>query len=128
VSILAKKATEDKMRFYSYISHEFKTPLSLILTPTEDLLQRKSTDLKEIQSTLKLINKNAYRLLRLVDQFLEMRKLDAGKMELEIGQYDLVAFIKEIVQDFNLKAKQKRSIFNLLVLLKRFNSVLILKN
>ena len=108
VSLLAKKATEDKMRFYSYISHEFKTPLSLILTPTEDLLQRKSTDLKEIQLTLKLINKNAYRLLRLVDQFLEMRKLDAGKMELEIGQNDLVAFIKDIVQDFNLKAKQKQ--------------------
>ncbi len=108
VSLLAQKATEDKMRFYSYISHEFKTPLSLILTPTEDLLHRKSTDVKETHNTLHLINKNANRLLRLVDQFLEMRKLDAGKMELEIAQNDLVAFIRDIVQDFNVIAKQKQ--------------------
>ncbi|WP_435358010.1 hybrid sensor histidine kinase/response regulator transcription factor [Emticicia sp. SJ17W-69] len=107
VSLLARKATEDKMRFYSYISHEFKTPLSLILTPTEDLLQRKNTDLKETHSTLQLIYKNANRLLRLVDQLLEMRKLDAGKMELERSQNDLVAFIKDIVGDFSVKAKQK---------------------
>lgn len=107
VSLLARKATEDKMRFYSYISHEFKTPLSLILTPTEDLLQRKNTDIKETRSTLQLIYKNANRLLRLVDQLLEMRKLDAGKMELEVSQNDLVAFIKDIVGDFNVKAKQK---------------------
>jgi len=108
VSLLARKATEDKMRFYSYISHEFKTPLSLILTPTEDLLQRKNTDIKETRNTLQLIYKNANRLLRLVDQLLEMRKLDAGKMELEVSQSDLVAFIKDIVGDFNVKAKQKQ--------------------
>ncbi len=107
VSLLARKATEDKMRFYSYISHEFKTPLSLILTPTEDLLQRKNTDIKETRNTLQLIYKNANRLLRLIDQLLEMRKLDAGKMELELSQNDLVAFIKDIVSDFNVKAKQK---------------------
>lgn len=107
VSLLARKATEDKMRFYSYISHEFKTPLSLILTPTEDLLQRKNTDIKETRSTLQLIYKNANRLLRLVDQLLEMRKLDAGKMELELSQNDLVSFIKDIVGDFGVKAKQK---------------------
>jgi signal transduction histidine kinase/DNA-binding response OmpR family regulator len=107
VSQLARKATEDKMRFYSYISHEFKTPLSLILTPTEDLLQRKNTDIKETRGTLQLIYKNANRLLRLVNQLLEMRKLDAGKMELELSQNDLVSFIKEIVGDFGLKAKQK---------------------
>lgn len=108
VSLLAQKATEDKMRFYSYISHEFKTPLSLILTPTEDLLQRKNSDPKETQSTLQLIQKNANRLLRLVNQLLDMRKVDAGKMELEIGKYDLIAFIKDIVGDFKLKAKQKQ--------------------
>lgn len=107
VSKLAQKATEDKMRFYSYISHEFKTPLSLILTPTEDILQRKNTDPKETLSTLKLVQKNANRLLRLVNQLLDMRKVDAGKMQLEIGKYDLIAFIKDIVGDFKLKAKQK---------------------
>lgn len=108
VSQLAQKAIEDKMRFYSYISHEFKTPLSLILTPTEDLLQHKAFEARETRNTLRLIQKNAHRLLRLVDQFLDLRKLDAGKMELQAGQYDLASFIKDIVNDFSLKAKNKQ--------------------
>jgi signal transduction histidine kinase/DNA-binding response OmpR family regulator len=108
VSQLAQKAIEDKMRFYSYISHEFKTPLSLILTPAEDLLQHKTFDARETRNTLQLIQKNAHRLLRLVDQFLDLRKLDAGKMELQAGQYDLAKFIKDIINDFSLKAKAKQ--------------------
>lgn len=105
ISQLARQATEDKLRFYSYISHEFRTPLSLILTPTEDILHRKSVDIKETRNALQLIYKNANRLLRLVDQLLELRKVDAGKMELEVTQQDLVAFVKDIVSDFNVKAK-----------------------
>jgi len=108
ISQLARQATEDKLRFYSYISHEFRTPLSLILTPTEDILQRKSVDAKETRYALQLIHKNANRLLRLVDQLLELRKVDAGKMELEVSQQDLVGFVKEIVADFNVKAKTQQ--------------------
>ncbi len=105
VSLIAKEATEEKLRFYSYISHEFRTPLSLILTPTEDLLNRKTFDTKDTRYTLQFIRKNANRLLRLVDQFLELRKFDAGKMVLEAHEADLVAFVKDIVSDFNIKAK-----------------------
>ncbi len=107
VSEHARQATEEKLRFYSYISHEFRTPLSLILTPTEDLLHRKTNDAKETRNTLQLIRKNANRLLRLVDQLLELRQIDAGKMTLEAHQTDLVAFIKDIVNDFNVKAKSQ---------------------
>lgn len=57
VSLQAREATEEKMRFYSYISHEFKTPLSLILTPTEDLVKQKSYNYKEIHLVLELIKK-----------------------------------------------------------------------
>lgn len=105
VSNIAKQATEEKMRFFSYISHEFRTPLSLILTPTEDLLTRKTFDTKDTRYTLQFVRKNANRLLRLVDQFLDLRKMDAGKMVLEAQQYDMVAFVKDIVKDFTLKAK-----------------------
>ena len=108
ISNLARQATEDKLRFYSYISHEFRTPLSLILAPSEDLLQRKHFEPKETKYTLQLIHKNAYRLLRLVDQLLELRKLDAGKMELEIRKQDLIVFVKDIVTDFTLKAKKQQ--------------------
>ena len=107
VSNLARKATEDKMRFYAYISHEFKTPLSLILTPTDNLLSEKSIDVTETRHTLRLIQKNANRLLRLVDQLLELRKLDAGKMVLEKEVHDLVSFIRDIVLDFRLKANEQ---------------------
>ncbi|MDI9873643.1 substrate-binding domain-containing protein [Flectobacillus rivi] len=108
ISLLAKQATEDKLRFYSYISHEFRTPLSLILTPTQDILHRKTLDVKETRQAFLLIQKNANRLLRLVDQLLELRKVDSGKMELNRQQHDLVSFIKDIVNDFQVKAKSQQ--------------------
>lgn len=106
VSLKARQAIEDKMRFYAYISHEFKTPLSLILTPTEDLLHRQSYSSKEGKSVLEFILKNANRLLRLVDQILDLRRIDAGKIELHSSTYDLVGFCREIVNDFSMKAKK----------------------
>ena len=105
VSNIAKIATEEKLRFYSYISHEFRTPLSLIITPTEDLLTHKTFDTKNTRHSLQFISKNANRLLRLVDQFLDLRKIDAGKMVLETAEHDMVSFVKDIVSDFALKAK-----------------------
>lgn len=73
VSAQARLATEEKLRFYSYISHEFNTPLSLILTPTEDLLSQKNVSSYGLRSNLLLVQKNAYRLLRLIDQMLDLR-------------------------------------------------------
>lgn len=108
VSHQARQAIEDKIRFYSYMSHEFKTPLSLILTPTDDLLDRKAYERKEVMPVLALIQKNANRLLRLVEQILDLRRIDAGKMELNLGTYDLVGFMREIVGDFKMKAQKSR--------------------
>lgn len=108
ISELARVANEDKLRFYSYISHEFRTPLSLILTPVEDMIQRKAIEMKDVRTTLHLVHKNANRLLRLVDQFLELRKFDVGKMQVHWSEQDLVAFIRDIVSDFKVKAKSQQ--------------------
>ena len=108
VSKQARLATEEKLRFYSYISHEFNTPLSLILTPTEELLARKTVDARELKSSLGLVQKNAYRLLRLVDQMLDLRKADAGKLRLKAQEEDVVTFVRDIVQDFCSKAEKCR--------------------
>ncbi|WP_375447264.1 substrate-binding domain-containing protein [uncultured Fibrella sp.] len=108
VSAQARLATEEKLRFYSYISHEFNTPLSLILTPTEDLLNKKTVTPYDLKSNLLLVQKNAYRLLRLVDQMLDLRKTDAGKQRLRTAEQDLIAFIQDIVQDFIPKARKQR--------------------
>ncbi|MCY7359209.1 MAG: substrate-binding domain-containing protein [Rudanella sp.] len=108
VSAQARLATEEKLRFYSYISHEFNTPLGLILTPTEDLLSKKSVNPHDLRSNLLLVQKNSYRLLRLVDQMLDLRKTDAGKQRLHTSEQNLVAFIQDIVQDFRQKADKQR--------------------
>ncbi|GAA4466510.1 substrate-binding domain-containing protein [Nibrella saemangeumensis] len=108
VSKQARLATEDKLRFYSYISHEFNTPLSLILTPTEDLLTKKNVSPHELKSSLSLVQKNAHRLLRLVNQMLDLRKTDAGKLVLKASEQDIVAFARDIVQDFRRKADKQR--------------------
>ena len=106
VSQQARLATEEKLRFYSYISHEFNTPLSLILTPTEELLYKKTVTPYDLKSSLSLVQKNAYRLLRLVDQMLDLRKTDAGKQQLHATEQNLTAFIQDIVQDFKRKAEK----------------------
>jgi signal transduction histidine kinase/DNA-binding response OmpR family regulator/ABC-type xylose transport system substrate-binding protein len=108
VSQQARLATEEKLRFYSYISHEFNTPLSLILTPTEDLLGKKNVSTHDLKSNLSLVRKNAYRLLRLVDQMLDLRKTDAGKQRLHASEQNIIAFIQDIVQDFKQKAEKQR--------------------
>lgn len=108
VSQQARVATEEKLRFYSYISHEFNTPLSLILTPTEDLLSKKSVSPHDLRSGLSLVQKNAYRLLRLVDQMLDLRKADANKHRLRVAEGDLICFVRDIVQDFRRKAEKQR--------------------
>lgn len=108
VSLQARKATEEKLRFYSYISHEFKTPLSLILTPTEDLLETIKPNKGQIISTLQLISKNGNRLLRLVNQLLDIRQLDSGKMQLNTQVYDLKSFVQNVFDDFALQAKVRQ--------------------
>ena len=108
VSAQARLATEEKLRFYSYISHEFNTPLSLILTPAEDLLSQKNVSAYNLRSNLLLIQKNAHRLMRLIDQMLDLRKTDAGKQQLRTSEQDLIAFIQDIVQDFIPKARKQR--------------------
>lgn len=108
VSNKARQATEEKLRFYSYISHEFRTPLSLILTPVEDLLNQKAISQKELKSGLLYIQKNAHRLLRLVDQMLDLRKTDAGKQLLQASEQNIVQFLQEIVTDFQQKAHKSK--------------------
>ncbi len=100
-----------KIEFFSNISHEFRTPLTLILSPAESLLKY-VTDMK-ISSKLQLIHNNANRLLNLVNQLLDFRKSEADKWELNTEQIDLVEFIEDIKKSFNELASKKNIIFEL---------------
>lgn len=89
-----------KLRFFTNISHEFRTPLSLIIGPIEKMLE-KTNELDENKKYLDLVNRNAQRLLHLINQLMDFRKVEQGKMDLKISRGELVNFIKEIVDAFN---------------------------
>lgn len=97
---------ELKLRFFTNISHEFRTPLTLILTPLDELIDRE-TD-KEKRNLLEVINKNARNLLRLVNQLLDFRKLDNHVHKLQQSHGDVIQFLKEQASLFNDAMEKKR--------------------
>ena len=95
----AKAATDAKFNFFTNISHEFRTPLTLILIPLEELLADAKLPQKT-KSHLHLINKNVIRLLRMVNQLIDFRKIDYEKMRVRATENNIVLFAKEIVDLF----------------------------
>jgi signal transduction histidine kinase len=99
-----------KMRFFTNVSHELRTPLTLTLSPVEAMLQGELGPLPEQHRLyLEHVHTNALRLLKLINNLLDLSKLEAGKMALEIGKYDLGEFVQEIVDAFR-PAGEKRGI------------------
>lgn len=96
---------EMKFRFFTNISHEFRTPLTLIISPVEKLLREAKTD--DEKSLLSIIHRNANGLLELVNQLLDFRKLDVQKDTLNLSVGDVVAFIKDICYSFTELANRK---------------------
>ena len=97
---------EMKLQFFTNISHELRTPLTLILGPLSQILGRKETD-EETQEDARLAEKNANHLLRIVNQLLDFRKVEVGKLETNYTTGDLVRFIDGIVKNFRPLAETK---------------------
>jgi predicted outer membrane repeat protein len=95
-----------KSRFFANISHEFRTPLTLILGPLEKLLSR-TTD-EESNEQLNLMQRSTRRLQQLIDQLLDLSKLEAGKMKLQAQEMDLIGFLKPLILSFASWAESKR--------------------
>ncbi|PAC30139.1 ATP-binding protein [Flectobacillus sp. BAB-3569] len=94
-----------KVKFLTNLSHELKTPLTLVLNPIENLMfQENSTEKLEM---LNLISRNAKRLLNLVNQLLDLRKIEANELNLNATEGDLVSFCQEIVDSFKYIAVRK---------------------
>jgi signal transduction histidine kinase/ligand-binding sensor domain-containing protein/DNA-binding response OmpR family regulator len=104
-AIQLHEVDEMKFRFFTNISHEFRTPLTLIISPVEKLLKGIKTD--EQKSLLLIIQRNAFGLLELVNQLLDFRKLDVHKDALNISVGDVVSFINDIYYSFNELANRK---------------------
>jgi PAS domain S-box-containing protein len=90
-----------KTAFFSNVSHEFRTPLTLMLGPVEELLARSHTDLPPAaKSQLELVNRNGSRLLRLVNTLLDFSRIEAGRMQALYQPTDLAAFTIELASVF----------------------------
>jgi signal transduction histidine kinase/DNA-binding response OmpR family regulator/ABC-type xylose transport system substrate-binding protein len=105
----AELATQEKLRFFTNISHEFKTPLTLIMGPIEELLSKGGDFRSTGKENLSLIRKNAVRLLRLVNQLMDFRKIEDKKMMVRASEADIIEFIGDVMAAFE-KISHKRKI------------------
>ncbi len=94
-----------KSRFFANISHEFRTPLTLILGPLEQFLQGKLKG--DVKDTFKISYRYAKRLQRLINQLLDISKLEAGRMALHVREENIIPFLKGIVFSFASLAERK---------------------
>ena len=101
---------QSQLQFFTDISHEIRTPLTLILTPIEELI--KNTTDEKLKETYKIIDQNGHRILRLVNQVMEMRKLDKGQVKLLAEETDVNIFIQEIIGSFKHLAQEKNISFD----------------
>ncbi|QEK53111.1 substrate-binding domain-containing protein [Pedobacter aquae] len=108
MSAQAKVASEAKFNFFTNISHEFRTPLTLIISPLEELIADTSVP-PAVSNSLKLINRNVVRLLRLVNQLIEFRKIEYDGMKIKPSKNNITVFCKDIIYAFKDIA-QKRNI------------------
>lgn len=94
-----------KIKFLTNLSHEFRTPISLIVAPTEKLLEHETNEKK--QEELGLIKRNAKRLLNLVNQLLDFRKLEENELKLNLTDGDLISFVKDVGDSFKDISERK---------------------
>ncbi|MDD3079534.1 MAG: two-component regulator propeller domain-containing protein [Paludibacter sp.] len=101
-----RQLTDYKLRFFTNISHEFRTPLTLIKGSVETLSDVKDKMSDAMQHIVEDLDKNTNHLLRLIDQLLEFRKLQNNKQKLNLQRVDAIGFLKEIYTSFsNVAAK-----------------------
>ncbi len=96
---------ELKSRFFANISHEFRTPLTLIKSPVQSL-QSEISDANQ-KNKLNLIDTNSTRMLQLVDQLLELSKIDGGNLKLILKDGNISAFLTSIIEPFQFQSKEK---------------------
>ncbi|WP_044198831.1 hybrid sensor histidine kinase/response regulator transcription factor [Dyadobacter tibetensis] len=113
LALQADQEHETKLKFFTNISHEFRTPLTLILAPIEDLLSQPLPGYPAIQRELSLVRVNTLRLLRLVNQVMDFRKLESSKMQVHGNSQDIVAFLRQIMNSFERLAQKQKIDFQL---------------
>jgi len=101
-----KEVDHLKSRFFANISHEFRTPLTLIIEPLREMVSGKFKE--NLKGQYDIMLRNSKRLLRLVNQLLDLSKLESGMMTLKAEEYELIPFLKGVVSSFESQATHQK--------------------
>ena len=104
--IHAEEMSEARLRFFMNMSHDIRTPMTLIITPLLSLIKNEKDPQR--RSVYETIHRNANRILSLINQMMDLRKIDKGQMQMHMCETDLVAFVKDIYTLFESQAKSKQ--------------------
>lgn len=107
-----QQLTNLKLRFFTDISHELRTPLTLIANPIEEVIEQESLS-KEGRENMIVAKRNTDRMLKLINQLLDFRKIQNNKMKLYIEQVDVISLFKQAYTNFGSLALQKNIDFKL---------------
>lgn len=110
----ARNINEAKLRFYTNITHELRTPIFLITAPLEELMAENKRMVTVSKSYLMSMYRNAMKLNKLVTRMIDLRKLEQGKLRLELHCQNVVAFCRDLVPDYEALCQQKNIIFHFL--------------
>ncbi|AXT57197.1 response regulator [Aquimarina sp. MMG015] len=103
-----------KLQFFTNISHEFRTPLTLIINPLEDILKNEGLNLpNEVNEKHLIIHKNTDRLYRLINELMDYRKLELNKLSIKAIELDIINFVQDVVSYFVVEASNKKIDLNI---------------
>lgn len=107
-----KQTTKSRINFFTDVSHELRTPLTLIDGPVTDIIENESLT-ENVKKKLIIVNENSKRLLRLINQILDFRKVQSDKMKLILEHTDIVQYLTKIMDGFSLLAEENNIRFDL---------------
>ncbi|SDR70664.1 Two component regulator propeller [Polaribacter sp. KT25b] len=106
-----KELNESKLRYFSNISHEIKTPITLITNPIETLTERYKNNL-DVSEKLGLVKRQLKKIKQLVDQVQDFRRADANMLKMHYSRFNFNKFIDQLVKDFDFLAKKDQKTFS----------------
>ncbi|WP_255557664.1 hybrid sensor histidine kinase/response regulator transcription factor [Flavobacterium taihuense] len=103
-----EKLNTKKLQFFTNISHEFRTPLTLILNPLADLIKNKSLELPhDVVNKLQIMHKSSDRLSKLINELMDFNKLQFNQVVVQVQKIEIVCFTKDIIEYFNEEASSR---------------------
>ncbi len=107
-AVRLKEIDELKSRLYANITHEFRTPLTVIKGMTEDLIDKlQAQNQKKLAEKLEMIDQNSDKLLHLIQQILDLAKMESGRMKVDLIQGNIVSYLQYIIESFQSMADTK---------------------